>query len=116
MARKTSTRKTALFAVIAGTAAVGLLTLFTSSKGAQARKDLAALGRRLKTKARLLAGRGTRAWEAFKDDPADLHPASGQDLRGKAAGVWQDTKDNTEAIGVETRLTPVDPASDLGRP
>jgi len=115
MARATCTSKTALFAVIAGAAAMGLVTLFTSSKGAQARKDLAALGRHLKTKARLLAGRGTRAWEAFKEDPEDLHPASGQDQRGKAAGVWQDAKDRAGALGMEARLPPADPANGLGR-
>jgi hypothetical protein len=115
MTRETSTRNIALFAFIAGVAAVALTVLFTSSKGAQARKGLAGLGRRLRTKTRLLAGRGTRAWAALKEDPADLHPASGQDQRGKAAGVWQDTMDRTEDVVAEPRA-PGDVASDLGRP
>ena len=115
MTRETSARNIALFAFIAGAAAVALAVLFTSSKGAQARKDLAGLGRRLRTKTRLLAGRGARAWEALKEDPADLHQASGQDQRGKAAGVWQDTKDRTEDVVAEPRTTG-DIANDLGRP
>jgi hypothetical protein len=110
MTRASSNRNVAIFAFIAGATAVALAALAASSKGAQARKALANLGRRTKGKARLLAGRGTRAWEAFKEDPADLHPDSGQDLRGKAAGVWQDAQDNTQAMGV------VDLASDPGKP
>ena len=115
MTRETSNRNTALFAFLAGATAVALAALFTSSKGAQARKALADLGRSTRGKARRLASRGTRAWEAFKDDPADLHAASGQDLRGKAAGVYQDIKDNTQAMDGETRAAPVDPAGDPGR-
>ena len=110
MTRESSNRDMAILAFIAGTTTIALATLVTSSKGAQARKALANLGRRTKDKARLLARRSTRAWEAFTDDPADPHPASGQDLRGKAAGVWQDSENNTQAIGV------VDLDSDLGKP
>lgn len=115
MTRETSNRNTVLFAFLAGATAAALAALFTTSKGAQARKALADLGRRTRGKARRLAGRGTRAWEAFKDDPADLHGPSGQDLRGKAAGVYQDIKDNTQPKDAETRVTPVDPDIDLGR-
>jgi hypothetical protein len=36
----------------------------------------------------------------------DPHPASGEDQRGKAAGVWQDAKDHVEARIAETRPCP----------
>jgi hypothetical protein len=44
----------------------------------------------------------------------DPHPASGEDQRGKAAGVWQDAKDHVEARIAETRPSPagVEPVSD----
>jgi uncharacterized membrane protein len=43
---------------------------------------------------------------ASRGAPADPHPASGEDLRGKAAGVWQDAKDHVEARIAETRPCP----------
>jgi len=111
----TRDRNTALFAFLAGAAAGALAIAFASSKGAQLRRDLAGLGRRAKDRAGHLAERGSRAWEAFRTDPADPHPASGQDQRGKAAGVWQDTMDRAEPLGTEMRPNPGDIASDLGR-
>lgn len=90
--------KTALLAFLAG-AAVGVLAIaLTSSRLAQVCQDLAGLGRRMKGQAGLLAKRGGRAWEAFKEDAVDPHPATGQDLRGQAAGVWQDTSERTERV------------------
>ena len=48
----------------------------------------------------------SRASRASRGAPADPHPASGEDLRGKAAGVWQDAKDHVEARIAETRPCP----------
>jgi hypothetical protein len=39
---------------------------------------------------------------ASRGAPADPHPPSGEDLRGKAAGVWQDAKDHVVARIAET--------------
>jgi hypothetical protein len=110
--RETISRNTAIFAFITGAVAATLAVLFTSSKGAVARKNLADLGGRMKGKAKLLAGRGARSWKASKDDPAEAHPASGQDPRGKAAGTWQDIMDRTEAMATEARHTASDIASE----
>jgi len=114
MTQETVAGNTAIFAFLTGAAAVALAVLFTSSRGAVARKNLAGLGGRVKDK--LLTGRDARAMEAFKDAPAQVHPASGQDLRGKAAGVWQDIMDRAGTMTIEARHTAGDIASDLGRP
>lgn len=71
MPQETSPRNIAFFVFLAGAAAGALATLFTSSKG---------------------------AWGPFKGADEDPYPESGQDLRGKAAGVWQDVKDRAEAM------------------
>ena len=49
---------------------------------------------------------GMNLWEL---DPADPHPASGEDLRGKAAGVWQDTRDRAGILGAAETLDPLPP-------
>ena len=106
MTRETSSRNTAFFA---GVAVGALAVASTTSKGQVALADLAALGLRLKGKAGLLAERGARAWEVLRSDPADPHPASGEDLRGKAAGVWQDTRDRAGILGAAETLDPLPP-------
>lgn len=90
-----------------------LAVALTSPRVAQVRQELAGLGRRVKGQAGLLAERGGRAWAAFKEDAVDPHPATGQDLRGQAAGVWQDTSDRPEMVA-QARQTPGGLASDLG--
>jgi hypothetical protein len=113
MSQTASSRNNALLAFFAGAAAGALTVALTSSRLAQVRQELAGLGRRVKGQAGLLAERGGRAWEAFKEDAVDPHPATGQDMRGQAAGVWQDTSDRTEMVA-QARQTPGGLASDLG--
>ncbi len=113
MSQTTTSRNTALFAFLAGVAAGALIGALTSSRHALVSQSLAALARRMKGQAGLLAKRGGRAWEAFKEDAVDPHPATGQDLRGQAAGVWQDTSERTERVA-PARQTPGGLASNLG--
>ena len=86
MARIHDPRTTLLLSFCAGAAAGALAVLFTWS----------------------------RASRASRGAPVDPHPASGEDQRGKAAGVWQDAKDHVEARIAETRPSPagVEPVSD----
>ena len=114
MSNDSSSRNNALLLFFGG-AALGALTVafFTPRARAQAREDLASLGRRIKGKAGHLAHRSTQAWNALQGEPADPHPASGQDLRGQAAGAWQDVKDVAERLVTDVKQLPAEVAKDF---
>lgn len=109
MSNDSSSRNTTLLAFFAG-AAVGALAvaLTTPKSGAQAREDLAGLGRRIKDKVGHFSQRGTRAWEGLQEPAKDPHPASGQDLRGQAAGAYQDIKDGAERLVTDVKQIKAD--------
>lgn len=113
MSQTTSSRNNTLLAFFVGAAAGALAVALMPSRVAQVGQELAGLGRRVKGQAGLLAERGVRAWEAFKEDAVDPHPATGQDLRGQAAGVWQNPSERLEMVA-QARQTPGGLTSDLG--
>ncbi len=114
MSQPASSRNATLLTFLAGAVAGALVVALTSSRGAaRSRARIAGLGRGVKDRFGRWTRRGGRVWEALQDPPEDPHPASGQDLRGKAAGVWQDAKDRSAGLDGET-LPPVDPASIQG--
>ena len=78
MSQDSSFRNTALLAFFGG-AALGALVvaLTTPRQGAQVRRDLAGLGRRMKDRIGDITQRGTRAWEVFKEGAGSAGTGSG---------------------------------------
>jgi len=79
MSQESSFRTTALLTFFGGLAFGALVVALTTPKpGAQVRRDLAGLGRRMKNRAGDIAQRGTRAWEVFKEHAEQGGEAAGQ--------------------------------------
>ena len=79
MSQESSFRTTALLTFFGGVAFGALVVALTTPKpGAQVRRDLAGLGRRMKNKAGDIAQRGTRAWDVFRERAEQGAAAVGQ--------------------------------------
>ena len=71
MSQESSFRTTALLTFFGGVAFGALVVALTTPKpGAEVRRDLAGLGRRMKNQAGDIAQRGTRAWDVFRQQEA----------------------------------------------